>query len=212
MVLSDFLSVLRYPSLTWMWDCQQSTGVFRLNRKCRLFRTVQRKVFKRQNFFCLLMIYSTVAETLPLLRWSDDLRCELLSTVVVFVDTENRFTNSGIHLSCWIWLSFWLLVTVVSLCFCRFWCVQYWRAPESNQPKWDNYHHWSYSPCPGTAIKSRCFFWWRLHVSSGATSPTVYGAGGPPGGAAGSPGQKRSVSVTGNTLKVITGRAITDFW
>uniref|UniRef100_H3CM71 Uncharacterized protein n=1 Tax=Tetraodon nigroviridis TaxID=99883 RepID=H3CM71_TETNG len=38
-------------------------------------------------------------------------------------------------------------------------------------------------------------------VSSGATSPTVYGAGGPPGGAAGSPGQKRSVSGTGNTLK-----------
>lgn len=37
---------------------------------------------------------------------------------------------------------------------------------------------------------------------SGATSPTVCGVGGAPGGAVGSPGQKRSVSGTGNTLKV----------
>uniref|UniRef100_A0A8C6TYD1 DH domain-containing protein n=1 Tax=Neogobius melanostomus TaxID=47308 RepID=A0A8C6TYD1_9GOBI len=33
------------------------------------------------------------------------------------------------------------------------------------------------------------------------TSPTVYGVGGPPGGAVGSPGPKRSGSGTGNTLK-----------
>lgn len=46
--------------------------------------------------------------------------------------------------------------------------------------------------------------------SSGATSPTVYGVGGPPGGAVGSPGQKRSVSGTGNTLKVITDRTMAD--
>ncbi|XP_047432143.1 kalirin-like isoform X2 [Mugil cephalus] len=38
-------------------------------------------------------------------------------------------------------------------------------------------------------------------VSQGAVSPVVYGVGGPPGGAAGSPGPKRSGSGTGNTLK-----------
>lgn len=38
---------------------------------------------------------------------------------------------------------------------------------------------------------------------SGATSPTVYGVGGGPGGAVGSPGPKRSGSGTGNTLKVM---------
>ncbi|XP_045908031.1 kalirin-like [Micropterus dolomieu] len=37
--------------------------------------------------------------------------------------------------------------------------------------------------------------------SQSATSPTVYGVGGAPGGAVGSPGSKRSVSGTGNTLK-----------
>lgn len=47
-------------------------------------------------------------------------------------------------------------------------------------------------------------------ISSGATSPTVYGVGGPPGGAVGSPGQKRSVSGTGNTLKVNTDTAVAD--
>lgn len=48
------------------------------------------------------------------------------------------------------------------------------------------------------------------HISSGATSPTVYGVGAPPGGAVGSPGQKRSVSGTGNTLKVTTDKTMTD--
>lgn len=65
------------------------------------------------------------------------------------------------------------------------------------------------SPSPGTAVKVALV----SDVStfpSGATSPTVYGAGGPPGGAVGSPGQKRSVSGTGNTLKVITDRTRTD--
>ncbi|TNM94092.1 hypothetical protein fugu_002268 [Takifugu bimaculatus] len=38
-------------------------------------------------------------------------------------------------------------------------------------------------------------------TTQSATSPTVYGVGAPPGGAVGSPGQKRSVSGTGNTLK-----------
>lgn len=37
--------------------------------------------------------------------------------------------------------------------------------------------------------------------SIGATSPTVFGVGGAPGGAVGSPGPKRSGSGTGNTLK-----------
>lgn len=65
------------------------------------------------------------------------------------------------------------------------------------------------SPSPGTSVKVALV----SDVStfpSGATSPTVYGAGGPPGGAVGSPGQKRSVSGTGNTLKVITDRTRTD--
>lgn len=65
------------------------------------------------------------------------------------------------------------------------------------------------STSPGTAVKVALV----PDVStfpSGATSPTVYGAGGPPGGAVGSPGQKRSVSGTGNTLKVITDRTRTD--
>ncbi|KAL7369970.1 hypothetical protein ABVT39_014719 [Epinephelus coioides] len=38
-------------------------------------------------------------------------------------------------------------------------------------------------------------------TAQSATSPTVYGVGGAPGGAAGSPGPKRSGSGTGNTLK-----------
>ncbi|TMS01039.1 Kalirin [Larimichthys crocea] len=42
----------------------------------------------------------------------------------------------------------------------------------------------------------------QTQTSQSATSPTVYGVGGAPGGAVGSPGTKRSVSGTGNTLKV----------
>lgn len=41
---------------------------------------------------------------------------------------------------------------------------------------------------------------------SGVTSATVYGVGGGPGGAVGSPGPKRTVSGTGNTLKVTPDR------
>lgn len=63
----------------------------------------------------------------------------------------------------------------------------------------------SYPTCPGTSVKVGFFSDDASLFSSGATSPTVYGVGGPPGGAVGSPGQKRSVSGTGNTLKVIRG-------
>lgn len=51
--------------------------------------------------------------------------------------------------------------SVVWLCFCRFWCLQYWRAPESNYSKWDKYNHWINSPFPSRAIKIRFRFWWH---------------------------------------------------
>ncbi|MEQ2194184.1 hypothetical protein XENOCAPTIV_025034 [Xenoophorus captivus] len=45
--------------------------------------------------------------------------------------------------------------------------------------------------------------WIVGEAERGATSPTVYGVSGPPGGAVGSPGPKRTASGTGNTLKAL---------